>query len=525
MTDTRAEASGEPEGPRFLIGSFVLETLTTGMYVEPRDSVREYVQNAFDAIRSARDPVNRPIAARIDITLRPGDEDGFIKIRDTGFSIPADRVWETLTSIGASRKNARRQAGFRGIGRLAGIAYCDRLEFTCKAPGETVESIVSYDCRELREAARTGDEELEPVFRRSISMRAGNAAAAEDHYTVVTLEGLREAPEELQSLTALTEYLRIVAPVDFREGWSHADDIRKQAEALGQAIPTVAVFIGPDGEEGEELRKPYSSTIQSGAKPATIRKINFFMGGETAGARWWGWYADTPLYGTVNDSFAGIRLRTKNIQLGGADVLNRTLHSHASSYPRFSAWYVGEIYVEGDAVFPNGRRDGLEDSPGWRVLEAQIREELIPLGKAAYAATRGRKSKAFATVKETTQREIEEVEASLKPQPTGEPSPDRKATERKLRAAIKRVEGLNLDEYTDEQQRELRQAGVRLRELAQQASVTLRPSITSRRSSPGDSDVPHREILDIVLEVLQPLLDTRTFQKARQLLFKRFRDL
>ncbi|HEY0149165.1 MAG TPA: ATP-binding protein [Allosphingosinicella sp.] len=529
MTDANVNAPEKPKEPKFLIGSYVLETLTTGMYIEPRDCIREYVQNGFDAIRSARETLaGRSKSPRIDITV--GDADGgYIRIKDTGSSIPSDRVWETLTSIGASRKNARRQAGFRGIGRLAGIAYCDLLEFTTKAAGDEAETIVSYDCRKLREAVREGDEELEPVFRRSISTRVGAAAPADDHYTVVTLQGLAEAPDELKSVSDLMEYLRMVAPISFRQGWNHADEIRRHAEEIDQPIPTIPVYIGPDGEPGEELRKPYTSTIHAGSKPATIRKIHFLNGGEAAGARWWGWHAETPLYGIISDQFAGIRLRARNIQLGGADILNRTLYKHARSYSRFGVWLIGEIYIEGDTVFPNARRDGLEDSPAWREIEGQIAAELVPLAKAAYAASKNRKSRDFTTVKEITDREISEVEASLQPQQPGtaapEPPPDKKATERKLRAAMKRIDGLNLDEYTDEQQTELREAGIRLRALAQQASVTLKPSITSRRSTPGDGEVPHRDILDVVLEVLQSILDTRTFNKARQLLLKRFKDL
>src|SRR3546814_3049489 len=95
------------------------------------------------------------------------------------------------------------------------------------------------------------------------------------------------------------------------------------------------------------------------------------------------------------------------------------------------------------------------------------------------------------------------VEESLKPKANpqaDEPPPDRKATERKLNAALKRLENLNLDDYTEEQQTDIRESGVRLRALAQEASVVLKPTITSRRSSPNNGDVPHRDILDIVFE-------------------------
>ena len=36
-----------------LVGSYFLETLTTGMYENPFHCVREYVQNGFDAVQEA----------------------------------------------------------------------------------------------------------------------------------------------------------------------------------------------------------------------------------------------------------------------------------------------------------------------------------------------------------------------------------------------------------------------------------------------------------------------------------------
>src|SRR3546814_17398405 len=97
-----------------------------------------------------------------------------------------------------------------------------------------------------------------------------------------------------------------------------------------------------------------------------------------------------------------------------------------------------------------------------------------------------------------------------------EPPPDRKATERKLNAALKRLENLNLDDYTEEQQTDIRESGVRLRALAQEASVVLKPTITSRRSSPNNGDVPHPALPAIVFDLLQSPLEPRTSNKAPQ---------
>jgi len=35
------------------IGAFVLESLTSGMYTNPMDAIREYIQNSADSIRIA----------------------------------------------------------------------------------------------------------------------------------------------------------------------------------------------------------------------------------------------------------------------------------------------------------------------------------------------------------------------------------------------------------------------------------------------------------------------------------------
>src|SRR3546814_8629210 len=102
---------------------------------------------------------------------------------------------------------------------------------------------------------------------------------------------------------------------------------------------------------------------------------------------------------------------------------------------------MGEIFIEGDTVFPNARRDGLEDTTAWRDIEGQILAEIVPLAREAYKASRERKTKDFDKVKLQTDTEIKEVEESLKPKANhqaDEPHPDRKETERKLNADLKR---------------------------------------------------------------------------------------
>ena len=65
------------------IGASVLETLTTGMYVDPLDTVRELVQNAADSIRKAeRSRVLARNAGRIQIQI--GHNSRSLEVSDNG---------------------------------------------------------------------------------------------------------------------------------------------------------------------------------------------------------------------------------------------------------------------------------------------------------------------------------------------------------------------------------------------------------------------------------------------------------
>lgn len=151
----RARARQVPRGKAVLeplIGSFLLESITTGMYVERKNAIREYVQNSFDGIQSAiATKVMRPAAGKITITM--SEDATSLTIHDNGIELPQRIAVTTLIAVGASRKERGIQVGFRGIGRLAGIAFSRTLQFRTKAAGEDVETIVWFDCDALRRPA------------------------------------------------------------------------------------------------------------------------------------------------------------------------------------------------------------------------------------------------------------------------------------------------------------------------------------------------------------------------------------
>lgn len=67
-----------------------------------------------------------------------------ISIEDNATGICAADFEKTLADIANSDKKLGEDKGFRGIGRLCGLAYCKELVFTSTAEGENIISIMRY---------------------------------------------------------------------------------------------------------------------------------------------------------------------------------------------------------------------------------------------------------------------------------------------------------------------------------------------------------------------------------------------
>lgn len=121
------------------VGKYTLESLTTGMYSDPKIVYREYIQNSVDSLENAISlGLLEPQSMRIDIVVNA--EESYISIKDNGTGITADSAAKTLMNVGSSKKRNSNNRGFRGIGRLGGMSYCDTLIFTTSAENESVKN-------------------------------------------------------------------------------------------------------------------------------------------------------------------------------------------------------------------------------------------------------------------------------------------------------------------------------------------------------------------------------------------------
>lgn len=515
------------------VGSFFLETLTTGMYEQPLHCIREYIQNAYDAINDAiRSGLINKDAGSILITVGGTDRSRSITVRDNGTGIPADRAYRTLVSLGASRKNPNRHAGFRGIGRLAGIAYCGTLRFKTTANGEPTGTVIAYDCGKIRSYLKPGAEpkDVRDVMRQAVS-QSKFTTAPEEHYTEVEMEALTSVGLEFIEPGKLHPYLSQVCPVSYGDKFDYSDRISALAASCGDDLGVVQIETRVKRERFS-IHKPYKNEAAAGKRgPAKLHDIQTFISKENG---WYGWIGVSQFPGEItDDTVAGVRFRMKNIQVGDALIMMDLAEqlTETGSERRLPRWTVGEIFITNPEIVPNARRDGFEDTPAWRSASDEIRDtvadRIVKLVRNASSSRSAIKS-AFAF--------LDEVKTELEGPPL--PAAEKKKRERKLKSLIDkfsngRVVGPDPKEISSlisalkELQERLAKAPVA--EPAKPPPTMPPPTDSGTDGEPGTSSEPEPDesgepdVLDVVYEVLAEELGDEEADRLMDIIAARLR--
>ena len=352
------------------IGKFTLETLTTGMYDSPKNIYREYIQNAVDSIDNAITlGILKPGKDAIDIKI--DRTNACITIIDNGTGVSAEKAKEYLLNIGDSVKFNTNNRGFRGIGRLAGLAYCDELIFSTSYHGEESKTTITFNANELRKSlyAIEDNGSLEEVFIKVVSISHEQETKSK-HYFSVTLRGVSNSDEILDDVEVY-KYLSQVAPAPFSPTFKWKDIINSKLLYRGLKVSEYNIFI--ESEEKIQLYKNYSDSFLADRVRKSEDKIEDIEervfkdnNGDVLAILW---FAKTGYSGTIqNDAVKGIRLRKGNIQLGERTVLNSFFKDE-----RFNGWLIGELHIVSTNLIPNARRDNLEKTDDYYNLQGQLR--------------------------------------------------------------------------------------------------------------------------------------------------------
>lgn len=371
------ETLGAEETDPIRVGSFFLETLTTGMYENAFHCIREYVQNSYDAILEAvRSDLIKEKEGRVLISVGGNARTPSLSIRDNGCGIPLDAAYTTLVSLGASGKNPTRHAGFRGIGRLAGIAYCTTLRFKTKTKGEARGTVVEFDCGLIKGYLKPGSDfvDVRDVIRTSVKTNTFSESS-DQHYTEVEMSGLVGLGQEFVQMELLQPYLRQVCPVSYADNFDYSERIKAIASGFGDSLDVIEVEARQKREK-VSIHKPYKNTAATVRTPSKLYEIETFVSKEHG---WYGWIGKSNFAGEItDDTVAGVRFRMKNIQVGDSRIIMDIAEglTPAGSERRLMLWAVGEIFVTNREVIPNARRDGFEDTVAWRKIRHDIKDQV-----------------------------------------------------------------------------------------------------------------------------------------------------
>lgn len=192
------------------IGKNIIENLTTAMYENSFIIYREYIQNAADSIdKAVLEGITSKEDAVIDILIEYGKRR--ITINDNGMGVPKDKFYKILSDIADSEKDRNVDKGFRGIGRLGGLAYCNNLIFSSSVLGEGVKSIMIWDGILLRNIL--GDMTQHPSASELVDQLITckrEKCEVDEHFFEVTLEGVIAESDDLLDIPKVSEYLQEV---------------------------------------------------------------------------------------------------------------------------------------------------------------------------------------------------------------------------------------------------------------------------------------------------------------------------
>ncbi len=360
------------------IGKYTLDTLSIGMYNNPLMVLREYVQNSVDAI-DALGPAKVLLQENTRIDIIVDGKTRSLKIHDNGTGVPANQAWNILHDVGKSTKKMYFHRGFRGIGRLGGLGYCQSLRFETKAKGETSYSVSEWNCDRLRSLIKAeskaleADEIIERVVDFGQKPYHGNP---HDHFFDVELRNLKSSRDVLLDVPTIKSYLQSVAPVPFNiSAFSFADNVDQTLRQHLDDYETYYLTVN-----GEQILKPYGDIVSVGSDTKDkVANCDFFELGNGEGPLAFCWLGNVGLLGAVSPSSLvdGIRVRSGNILIG-----DKTFLSDFFRERRFNSYLVGELHIADKRLLPNSRRDDFEDNEiKDELLDSFIREIGLPYSR------------------------------------------------------------------------------------------------------------------------------------------------
>lgn len=354
------------------VGKNFLENLTVAMYENSFTVYREFIQNAADSIdKAVATGLITNDEAIIDIHIEYGKRR--ITVNDNACGIPMREFKKRMTDVADSDKDRDTEKGFRGIGRLAGLGYCEKLIFRTTAKGEDKLSTIIWDGVKLRTIVDdpsqhpTSDELIETITEITYS-----DTERDSHFFEVIMEDVIFESDDLLEEADVITYLKAVAPVPYANHFIFKKKIHDFANENGFPIDEYTVLVN-----GNQIFKPYSDRLYEGSvdnrkQYDEINDVQFRIFNDDKGTPIaWLWYGIAKYEKNIPvvNEMRCLRLRKENIQIGDQDTIG---YPKFYKEPRGNGYFVGELFAVDKKLIPNARRDYFNPTPATKQFEDAV---------------------------------------------------------------------------------------------------------------------------------------------------------
>lgn len=368
------------------IGKNILDNLTTGMYSDSKVIYREYIQNACDQIDEAvKLGILVPKDGQVEIYINR--QDRYVSILDNATGVKSESFIENLGDIANSNKQIGQNKGFRGIGRLCGLAYCKTLKFKTSYKNENVASVMICDAKKMRDMLLENKKYSIDEIWKTIVRYETMPEDSKKHYFEVEMIDINQENTDLLDEKKIKEYLSFVAPVPYKNTFFLRNEIYSHAKKMGYLIDEYCIQIN-----GQQIFKEYTTKIKerSGAVLKNyddILKLEFKdFYDEEQNLIAWMWYGISRFEKSIPkvNPMRGLRVRSGNIQIGNSDVVQDLFKENRGNY-----YFTGEIFAVDEKLIPNSQRDYFNENDTRVKFEDELRNYFYEvLHKLYYDANR-----------------------------------------------------------------------------------------------------------------------------------------
>ena|GEM_PF-4850529 len=319
-----------------------MEVITSGLYANNLNCIREYVQNAIDG--SAK-----------KIWIDALNDGASVSILDNGVGMTFEEL-EGALRVGISFKG-KNNIGWRGIGIWSGAAICKNIDVvTKKKDGSKLH--VSISCEPLVRIDRNRSiiDALTEAVPGEIEELPQTPEDDSRAYTKITLSGIYPPLFNMFSADSISRYLEGTMPLEFNDDFILAEKIKSRLSAYDIIISSSKIFVNGD----EIKRDPQSSNgifddlIFKEFRPMmTNGKLK--VEDVSAPALAVGWFVSTNSNNKLKINQFGIHYRKHGVRVGDKTLVTRMAKS-------FKEWQYGEIHILDPEIIEDAGRDGLEVS-------------------------------------------------------------------------------------------------------------------------------------------------------------------